>query len=174
MVMLRFVTACDPAISNQELGLATFAELDCAYQPRCDPGHVSVRVLPLTPYTMFVGVGSTLPITVKTLPLKFHVSPGSRLGRFVALNVPLTLVALNSVKVSPACKASPTFTTLTTPPKVSVVMPETLLAVWAFVRFSASTAVPPRLSVPAVIVICQQLSESCRVQPPAMPLKINL
>ena len=62
--MFRLVTDCDPGMLNQSLALATSTELDCAIQPRCDPGQLSLSVLPpLTLKTMFVGVVDMPPVT---------------------------------------------------------------------------------------------------------------
>ena len=48
MGIARLVLFCDSGTSNHKLELPTSTELDCAYQPRCDPGQVSVRLVPLT------------------------------------------------------------------------------------------------------------------------------
>ena len=65
MVMLRLVSVCEPGMSDQEAGLTTLTELDCAYQPKYAPGQVSLRTSPLTLQVMFVGVVGTDDATRK-------------------------------------------------------------------------------------------------------------
>ena len=68
-------------------------------------------------------------------------------GRFVTANVPILLLAENKVKTSPGCNAGPRFVTVKVPPKVKVVTPLILLAVWTLVRFSVKIVLPASPSV---------------------------